>query len=40
MLLMTKGYDQCDIASELGITRMTVNRDKHYIDEMTNKGLH
>jgi DNA-binding NarL/FixJ family response regulator len=37
LLLMEKGYNQLDIAKELQITRMTINRDMHYINEMTNK---
>jgi hypothetical protein len=39
MLLMARGYNQIDIAKELGITRMTINRDMHYINQMTSKGL-
>ena len=39
LLLMAKGCNQQDIAHELGISRMTINRDMHYINEMTNKGL-
>jgi hypothetical protein len=39
LLLMEKGYNQLDIAKELQITRMTINRDMHYINEMTNKGV-
>jgi hypothetical protein len=39
MLLMARGYNQMDIANELGISRMTINRDMHYINQMTSKGL-
>jgi hypothetical protein len=39
MILLARGYNQTDLAKELGVTRMTVNRDVHYINEMTNKGL-
>ena len=28
-----------DVARELGISRMTLNRDMHYINEMNNRGL-
>jgi DNA-binding NarL/FixJ family response regulator len=39
IILLGRGYHQIDIARELGITRMTLNRDMHYINEMTSKGL-
>ncbi len=40
LLLMARGYyNQSDIAQELGISRVTVNKDMHYINQMTNKGL-
>jgi predicted transcriptional regulator len=39
MILLGRGYNQMDIAEELGITRMTLNRDMHYINEMNSKGL-
>ena len=39
MILLGRGYNQMDIARELRITRMTLNRDMHYINEMTSKGL-
>ena len=39
MLLLAKGYNHGDIVEELGISRMTINRDMHYINEMTNRGL-
>jgi transcriptional regulator len=39
LLLMARGYNQMDIAKELGITRMTINRDMKYINEMINRGL-
>jgi hypothetical protein len=39
MILMARGYTSPDeIARVLGTT-MTVNRDMHYINEMTNRGL-
>jgi hypothetical protein len=40
MILLGRGCNQMDIAMELGITRMTLNRDMLYINEMTSKGLH
>jgi DNA-binding CsgD family transcriptional regulator len=39
MRLLGRGYHQMDIAGKLGITRMTLNRDMHNINEMTSKGL-
>jgi DeoR/GlpR family transcriptional regulator of sugar metabolism len=39
-LLMSRGMNQAKIASELGVTRMTINRDIHYINEMSRHGLY
>jgi hypothetical protein len=39
LLLMSRGYNQTDIAKELGTTRQTVIRDMKNIYEMTNRGL-
>ncbi|MGA8105045.1 MAG: helix-turn-helix domain-containing protein, partial [Nitrososphaeraceae archaeon] len=39
IILLDRGYHQIDIARELGITRMTLNRGMHYINEMNSKGL-
>jgi hypothetical protein len=40
LLLLSKGYNQTDIAKELNTTRQTVMRDMKNINEMTNKGLY
>jgi hypothetical protein len=39
MILLRRGYNQTDLARELGVKRLTIIRDMHYINEMTNKGL-
>lgn len=39
MILLGRGYNLSDIAEELGVTTMTVNRDMRYINKMTSKGL-
>ena len=39
LLLMARGYNQRDIAKELGTTRSTIHRDMKVINELTNKGL-
>lgn len=40
LLLLSRGYNQTDIAKELNTTRQTVMRDMKNINEMTNKGLY
>lgn len=40
LLLLSKGYNQTDIAKGLNTTRQTVMRDMKNINEMTNKGLY
>jgi DNA-binding NarL/FixJ family response regulator len=40
LLLMSRGYNQGDIARELGTTRQTICKDMKTINEMTNKGLY
>ena len=40
LLLLSKGYNQTDIANELNTTRQTVMRDMKNINEMTNRGLY
>jgi hypothetical protein len=37
---MSRGMNQTKIASELGVTRMTIIRDIHYINEMSRHGLY
>src|SRR5262245_39157018 len=39
LFLKAKGKNDTEIANELGVKRLTVNRDMHYINKMTNKGL-
>jgi hypothetical protein len=39
MLLLSRGYSQSDVMQELGISRMTLSRDMHYLNKQTSKGL-
>ena len=40
LILMSKGYNQSDIAKELRTTRQTIMKDIHELNQWTRKGLY